>query len=378
MNLPFEFGHIVTGNDFINRKVELEKLKINFESGVNTMLISPRRWGKSSLVKQVISSLQSRKDLVICYIDLFAVRTEEELLNLFAKEVIKQTSSKWEDWVESVKAFIKNAAPKVAFGAPDMQAELELAWHSKKIDPIEIFQLPEAIAKKKKIKIVVCIDEFQNIAWLSDPVAAQKQMRSVWQNHQSTSYCLFGSKKSWLTDIFTSYSMPFYRFGDLMYLEKISSTHWEKYIIQQFERTGKKISSELALKITSLVQLHPQYVQQLAQKVWICTDKEVTTEALDHGVEELLNTMSIAYQRDVELLTSTQLNFLRAFIAGVREFNSAETLSSYHLGSSSNIVRIKKALEQKEIMDFFNKEPAFVDPVFQLWITKKFFKLSSP
>ncbi|MEQ9414886.1 MAG: ATP-binding protein [Cyclobacteriaceae bacterium] len=376
MNLPFEFGHIVTGKDFINRKTEISRLQTNFESGINTMLISPRRWGKSSLVRKVITSLEGQKDLVICYIDLFAVRTEQELLQLFAREIIKQTSTKWQDWIESVKAFIQNAAPKVAFGAPDMQAELELGWTSKNIDPLEIYQLPERIAKKKNIKIVVCIDEFQNIAWLGDAVGTQKQMRAIWQTHQATSYCLFGSKKSWLTDIFTNYSMPFYRFGDLMFLERIPASHWEKYIFEQFAKTGKQITKELATQITEQVQLHPQYVQQLAQKVWICTDKEVNEEVLNQGVEELLNTMSIAFQRDVEILTATQLNFLRAYIDGVREFNSAETLANYHLGGSSNIVRIKKALEQKEIMDFFGKEPEFIDPLFQLWLKRKFFKLS--
>lgn len=375
MQLPFEFGHIVTGSDFINRKAEIKQLKTNFESGVNTMLISPRRWGKSSLVKQVISALKGRKDLVICYIDLFAVRTEQELLNLFAREVIKQTSTKWQDWIENVKSFIQNAAPKVAFGAPDMQAELELGWNTKKIDPLEVYNLPEVIAKRKKLKIVVCIDEFQNISWFGDSINTQKQMRSVWQTHHSVSYCLFGSKKSWLSDIFTNYSMPFYRFGDLLFLERIAASHWEKYIVDQFQKTGKEIPRELAARITELVQLHPQYVQQLAQKVWICTDDKVNEQILNRGVEELLKTMSIAYQRDVELLTSTQLNFLRAYLEGIREFNAVDTLSNYHLGGSSNIVRIKKGLEQKEIMDFFNKEPEFVDPVFALWLKKKFFKI---
>jgi hypothetical protein len=170
--------------------------------------------------------------------------------------------------------------------------------------------------------------------------------------------------------------MPFYRFGDLLFLERIAASHWEKYIVAQFQKTGKEITPELATKITELVQLHPQYVQQLAQKVWICTDGKVNEDILNRGVEELLKTMSIAYQRDVELLTSTQLNFLRAYLEGVREFNSADTLSNYHLGGSSNIVRIKKGLEQKEIMDFFNKEPEFVDPVFALWLKRKFFKIA--
>ncbi|HNP08524.1 MAG TPA: ATP-binding protein, partial [Cyclobacteriaceae bacterium] len=160
-----------------------------------------------------------------------------------------------------------------------------------------------------------------------------------------------------------------------MMLEKIEASHWEKYIIGQFEKTGKSISKILATRITELVQLHPQYVQQLAQKVWICADKEVNEATLNEGVEELLNSLSIAYQRDVELLTSTQLNFLKAYLDGIREFNASEILSSYKLGASSNISRIKQALEQKEIMDFYNKEPEFIDPVFQLWLAKRFFKI---
>ncbi|MGE0587291.1 MAG: ATP-binding protein [Cyclobacteriaceae bacterium] len=374
MPLPFEFGHIVTGSDFINRKSEIRQLKTNFESGVNTLLVSPRRWGKSSLVKQTASTFARRKDIVIVHIDLFAIRSEEELLTLFTKELIKQTSNKWQDWVESARSFLINVAPKVAFGAPDMQAELELSWTSKKIDSLSVYNLPEVLAKEKKIKLVVCIDEFQNITWLDDPLGIQKQMRSAWQQHQSVSYCLYGSKKSWLTDIFTNYSMPFYRFGDLIHLTKIEAKHWQEYIVEQFQKTGKKISPELALKITALVQLHPQYVQQLSQKVWICTEKEADEASLNEGVEELLNSMGVSYQRDAELLTGTQLNFLRAYLDGVREFNAAETLSNYKLGVSSNVSRIKQALEQKEIMDFYNKEPEFIDPVFQLWLAKRFFK----
>jgi hypothetical protein len=373
MTLPFEFGHVVTGRDFINRNEEIKRLRSNFEAGINTMLISPRRWGKSSLVRHVSKLLSRKKDLVICYIDLFAIRTEEELLTLLAREIVKQTSKKWQDWVEGVKAFVREAVPRIAFGAPDMQAELELTWTSKKIDALKIYQLAEDIAIKKKIRIVICIDEFQNIGWLDDPLAVQKQMRSVWQHHQSVSYCLFGSKKSWLTDIFNSYSMPFYRFGDLVYLEKISAPHWQKFIVETFEKTGKKISKELALAITDLVQLHPQYVQQLAQKVWICTDEEADELTIEQAVEELLNSIGIAFQRDVESLTATQLNFLRAYLDGVREFSAMETLSNYHLGGSSNIVRIKKALEQREIIDFFDREPVFVDPLFQLWLKRRFF-----
>ncbi len=372
MAIPFQYGRVVAGEDFINRKDEIKRLKSNFESGINTMIISPRRWGKSSLVRTVAASFKKRKDLIVCYIDLFLVRNEDELLRLLARELIKQTSNRWQEWGDAVKNFIQNAVPKVSFGTAEAQAELELNWGTRKPDPQSIYQLAELIAKKKKARIVVCLDEFQNVAHLDDPVAVQKQMRSVWQLQQSVSYCLFGSKKHLLTDIFTNQSMPFYRFGDLMYLDKIAAEHWERHLVSQFEKTGKKISSLLANRLAETVQFHPQYVQQLGQKVWLNTVQEVTEEVLQLGLEELLNDTGIAYHRDVESLTSTQINFLKAYLEGVREFSSRETIRNYHLGGPSNIVRIKKALEQKDIMDFFSKDPTFVDPVFELWFRKHF------
>ncbi|MCI0550939.1 MAG: ATP-binding protein, partial [Anaerolineae bacterium] len=109
-----------------------------------------------------------------------------------------------------------------------------------------------------------------------------------------------------------------------------------------------------------------------AQKVWIYTDRTVDEATFERGLNELLVDVGVAFLRDVESLTATQLNFLKAFTDGVREFTSSVTLRDYHLGASSNIARIRTALEQKEILDFFGKEPEFVDPLFELWFKRNF------
>jgi uncharacterized protein len=374
MAIPFQFGHLADGQNFINRHDEIKRLTTNFESGVNTMIISPRRWGKSSLVGRVVQGLASTKPhLRVVTIDMFSVRSEQQFLSLFAREVVKATSSKWGEWGDTVRTFIKNAIPKIAFGnQPGAEMELELNWTDKKINPLDIYDLPEIMAKKKKLKIVICIDEFQNIAHFADPVGVQGQMRSVWQKHQHASYCLYGSKKHFLTHIFAHQSMPFFRFGDLMYLPKIELSHWLKFIPAQFKKFDKKISVELTRELCQCVSLHPFYVQQLAQKVWILTEKEATKDVLDLGVEALLNDNAFGFQRDVENLPATQLNFLRAFKDGVTSFTTLDTLTKYELGTQGNIKRIKAALEQKDIMDFFGKRPELVDPLFELWFKRNF------
>ncbi len=376
MNIPFQYGQFAQGENFINRQDEQARLSNNFESGVNTMIISPRRWGKSSLVARTMKALADKKELRIGVVDLFSVRTEQQFLKLFAREAIKATSTKWEEWGDSVRTFIRTAIPKLVFGSqPGAEVELELNWADKKIDPLEIYNLPEIIAQKQNIRVVMCLDEFQNIAHFSDALSVQQQMRSVWQKQQRASYCLFGSKRHFLTDIFTNYSMPFYRFGDLMYLPVIELRHWEKFIPDQFQKFGKHISLELTQKLCEAVKLHPYYIQQLAQKTWIAATEETTRKNLESGIDSLLNDNASAFQRDVESMTSTQLNFLQAFMNGVREFTSQETLRSYELGSQGNIKRIRTALEQKDILDFLHKEPQFVDPLFELWLRRNYFKM---
>lgn len=374
MSIPFQFGHLAEGQNFINRQEEVKRLTSNFEAGINTMIISPRRWGKSSLVSKVASGLQHTKPgLRIVTIDLFSVRSEQQFLSVFARETIKATSSKWEEWGETVRKFIGNAIPKIVFGnQPGAEVELELNWADKKINPMEIYELPEAIAKKKKLKVVICIDEFQNISHFADAAGMQKQMRSVWQKHQQASYCLYGSKKHFLTHVFTHQSMPFFRFGDLMYLPKIEMHHWLKFIPAQFKKYDKKISSQLSEELCKAVSLHPFYVQQLAQRVWILTENETTPVILEKGVDALLTDNAFGFQRDVENLTATQLNFMRAFKAGVKSFTTPETLLKYELGTQGNIKRIKTALAQKDIMDFHGKDPEFIDPLFGLWFKRNF------
>lgn len=374
MAIPFQFGHLAEGQNFINRQEEAKRLALNFESGVNTLIISPRRWGKSSLVSKVVGGLMATNpNLRVVTIDLFSVRSEQQFLNLFAREVIKATSTKWEEWGDAVRKFIGNAVPKIAFGnQPGEAVELELSWADKKINPLDVYDLAEVIARKKRLKVVICIDEFQNIAHFADPVGIQKQMRSVWQKHHHASYCLYGSKKHFLTQVFTHQSMPFYKFGDLMYLPKIEMVHWLKFIPAQFKKFGKKISVELTEELCKAVSLHPFYVQQIAQRVWILTENETTKTVLDKGLDALLNDNAFGFQRDVENLTATQLNFMRAYKDGVKSFTMMETLIKYELGTQGNIKRIKAALEHKDIMDFFDRKPEFVDPLFELWFRRNF------
>lgn len=148
---PFSFGHIVNLQAFTNREEELQKLKKNLISGVNTIIISPRRWGKSSLVAKAIAEINKEEpNYKTVKIDLFSANSEHEFLEIFAREVIKASSTKWEEWTNNTREVFKNLIPKISIGIqPDSDFSLSFDWEEVKKHSLEILNLPEVLAEKK-------------------------------------------------------------------------------------------------------------------------------------------------------------------------------------------------------------------------------------
>lgn len=372
MEKPFVFGVATSGDNFTDREKETQRLLLNFTHGVNTILISPRRWGKTSLVKKVAQLAQTKARKIV-YLDIFSCRTESEFYRLFATSVLKQTSSKWDEWVENTKQFLAHINPKISIGTDPMN-DFSISFEYSMQDNAgnDILQLPEKIAIAKGIQIVICIDEFQQISDFEDSKTFQKKLRTVWQLQQHVSYCLFGSKKHLMNELFEKKNLPFYKFGDAIYLTKIETKYWIEYICKRFENTGKRISPELAKEICRLVDNHSSYVQQLAWLLWIRTTDIATEEQLTHALEDLLDQNNILFQSETENLSAYQMNFLKAVIDGIHsKFSSKEIILKYNLGTSANIVRLKSALLQKELIETDGKEIILADPVFGVWFKKE-------
>jgi len=374
---PFIFGRLADGEDFTDREKETGQLVTNFSSGINTVMISPRRWGKSSLVaKAAVSTVKKYRNIRFCFIDLFNVKSEEEFYQVFAQEILKSTSTKLDEILETTKRFLGRLIPNVTFST-EQNTEFALSFDLKEIkkNTSDILNLPERIAVAKKIKIIICIDEFQSIAEYGDSVGLQKKLRANWQKHKLTSYCLYGSKRHMMMDVFTSPSMPFYKFGDVMFLEKISEKDWVRFIVQRFLDTGKKIDDITASKIAVLCENHSYYVQQLAQQTWFRTSKKCNSQTVEDSFDSLLRQMSLLFQNITDSLTTTQVNYLKAILEETEQLSSKENLEKYQMGTSANVGRIKTALISKEILDSTESKIEFLDPMYKQWLKHYYFKL---
>lgn len=376
MQIPFKYGKIVDNEQFVNRLLEIEHLKNNFISQVNTILISPRRWGKSSLVLKAGKEAVKEQGIKICYIDLYKVRTYKEFYELLINELLKSTNNKVEDIISSSKEWLQALIPKFSYSPiPDNEISLSFNWNEIEQNQDQLLNMAEEIAKKKKIKLVIAIDEFQNITTLENHLAFQKRLRANWQTHKHVSYCLYGSKRHMLMDVFTNQSMPFYKFGDILFLNKINEEHWKNYIIKTFEQTNKKITIEAALLITQLTSNHSFYVQQLSQICWLHTNIDCDIDIVRLAHDSLMNQMSMVFQNLTDQLSKTQINYLLAILKSEKNLSSKSQITNYNLGSSANIQKIKQALENKEILDFLSSEVSFNDPLYASWLIKYYFKI---
>lgn len=377
MNTPFVYGKLPQRIDFTDREKELERLKNNFNSLVNTMIISPRRWGKTSLVKMAsLLATQENKKLKVVHIDVFNIRSEYEFYLLLANEVLKATSSGWDDLVKHTRFFLKQLMPQVSF-SPDKQSKISfsIGWEELQKHPDDILNLAENIAQKKDLSIVVCIDEFQNIASFEHSDVFQRKLRAHWQTHQKTAYCLYGSKQHMLLDVFSNYSMPFYKFGDILFLEKIPTSNWVSFIQKRFADTKKEILAAEAEQVARLADNHSYYVQQLAQQVWFRTDKRTTPEIVMSAFEDIISQLSLLFVNMTDALSTRQLSLLKAILNNEKQLTSKATLAKYDLGTSANVIQLKKRLIDLDIIDEMQGGIRFLDPMYKHWLATHYFTI---
>ena len=342
--VPFMYGLIAEKENFIDRVEDRRQLKTFLGGGINVMLISPRRWGKSSLVKAAMEELKDEdRQVRVCYLDASRIISEDEFYNKFAMSVIEAASS-----------------------------TLELNFAPLKDSAEKVLNLPEQIAIDKDLHIIVCIDEFQQLSYLPNWKKIEATMRSVWQHQHHANYCLYSSKRHMMTEIFNDSSNPFYRFGQVLFMKKIEKEYWMPYIKEGFAKTGKHISEKLASRICDVVECHSWYVQQLSLFVWMNTEKEATEEILNRQLQAVIDTNADMFANDIENLAFSQVAMLRAVSAGESQFNAKEVVERYGLGAPRTITLNKKTLIKRDIIEANGEGFHFVDPVYALWFRREY------
>lgn len=366
---PFRYGELARHQTFCNRHKEIKRIQQAFSEGQNLILISPRHWGKSALVAEAIARYRAK--YLIVTIDCFGLRSSDQFFEAYLQAILKASSTKIQHAADTLKKYMSPLSPFISISAGEKD-ELKVAVDLQKRKPdFSLLDLPQKIARDRKIRFILWLDDFQKILDWEDSAQILPLFRSHWQKHSEVSYCLCGSKRRLMAGLTADPSTPLYRFGETMFLTKIDKLAWAGFVQKHFEATGKKITPGQCERIVDLTQAQSYSVQYLSRLCWANSPKVASVDIIEQSWAEFLSDHHSLFLRTTEKLTRFQVNYLKAFMAGERQFTSQRVSKDYDLGSPGNIKRIEKALEDNEIMDFFSG-PELCEPYFEPLFRKTF------
>lgn len=368
-NSLFIFGKPAKGNLFTDREKETRRLVSNFKNGINTFIVSPRRWGKTSLVLRAMEEAHADK-LKFVFVDVYKCKSSSEFCEKLASAIIAQTSTKIEEAVENAKNLLNRITMNFGISpSPLNPFDITFGLRDKEFDEEEILRLPELIAKKQGIDIVICIDEFQQIAKFNNTEFFQKELRTIWQHQDKVTYCLFGSRKHMMEGLFDTEEKPFYKFADILYLDCIPQSYWTKYIQGKFESQGKTINEKLCEKICESVAFNSSYIQQLSWYLFLECDTVPDDNDFVLAMDELITQNAPVFEEMTNEMTGYQMNFLKAVANGISTgLSKADIVSKYKLGSSANVAAIQKIMIAKDLVTETGQGLVITDKVFEKWL----------
>lgn len=370
MRNPFIFGEVVTGSDFADRKDEITSLLQDLKDGEKIFLISPRRYGKTSLIVNTLEKLK-KEGLYTIYIDLYKATSLHKLLELYAREIALKVETKVERAISLIKETLPRLRPKITIGA-DGSPSIGIDYISERGDVLrsfdELFELPQKIALKKKKNFVIVFDEFQEIRDF-DGESLEKSLRSCIQHQRNVAYLFAGSKTHMIEDMVFNKDRAFYKIGKVMNLDKIPRAEFEEFLAHKFKTTGFSLDKGTLDKILDKVENYPYNAQFLCHELWDGhrDRKKINITDVKTCLKKIVNEQSPYYITLWDDLTINQRDVLSA-IVNIRDkrifsqdFASASGIKPYSTLQTSVSLLIKKGILAKsndtyEITDVFFKE----------------------
>ena len=367
METPFEYQRIVVGKTFVDRENELKVLTNSLLSGENTLLYSPRRLGKSSLLKEILLRIGDKR--IAIYVDLWECLTEVEIAEKLATSIVNAAFTKIEKAADVLKEIITSARPFLAW-AKDGSIRLKLEFVEKDKTLKETLSLIEKIAEKRKKKIIVIIDECQVIAEFKEH-QVEKIFRTVIQQQKKVAYVFSGSKQHVLKAMVNQKTRPFYRQLKSMTIGPISIEAFSPFIKKGFLKVGK-INDGTIQEIYRYACGNPQRTQQICHFLFskACEGTKISPKQVEKIVVELCLNLDKEFEDEVDgIKNRRQRRILKALAVDPTEKPlSAEFIQKYSLGPSSSVQTALKALIEKGILD---DNYHYVDPLFKNWFIFK-------
>ncbi|MCP5102800.1 MAG: ATP-binding protein [bacterium] len=373
---PFVYGERVKEENFCNREDEIKELVSEISSGQNIMIYSPRRYGKTSLIDEVLRKLD-KKGLFTIYIDLFPVISNEDFVRISLKSISLLLSKDSKNILKKVKIFFKQISPSLFITvAEDGIPSVGINFSKAEVLPVleDLFNGLYAFTKDKKKPAVVVFDEFQQVGELED-TRVEKTLRGVIQTHREISYVFMGSKKHLIYEMFIDPGRPFFKSSAHFPLEKIDPVLFSDFVYRKFIKSNRQIEDGAAMYIVNKAEAHPYYTQLLAHTAWESgkASEAVDIEHVDAAVNRILKREEAAFAGIWDNLTLNQKKLLLAM--AFKEKNdkifSSDFLDKYNLNSPGTVQRGIKSLITRGLIDKEENSIEINDVFLKMWLKQR-------
>ena len=360
---------------------ELDRLVADLGAGQKVFLISPRRYGKSSLIRRALAAM-SRRGALTTEVTVSSFSSYVAFLEGFARALVA-AETEWErarswlrDAIRSASAEVRYAPDAAPFGAlsvsfPTVRSDRDIAKLAQ-----EVFALPARLAEVRRRKVVIALDEFQAIGGFNGG-SVEHALRAAVQHQREVGYVFAGSEPS-LMERMLGPKRPFYKAGPVMRLGKIPADEFAASIEARFKRSGMTPEPRLGAAIVELAGNLPYDVQRLAHETWDevrgAGRRRATVEDLHRALRRLLGEQQTIFEALWQHFTLTQRAALRAVVLqDGRELLSADVRTRHRLGGPSTTQAALTALVRDDVVYREQDHYVVVDSLFREWIARQTF-----
>ena len=353
MENPFKFGTIVEDEYFTDRINEVKYIKNFVNSPNHLILISPRRFGKSSVVAKAVKQ-SGRKSITV---NLQQVTSVSDLSAKLLREFFKVHP------MERIRHLISHFHIIPTISTNPITGSIDVSFQPGVNSSVLLEDVMGLIEKAhtEDDRVIIVLDEFQEILDLAPKL--DRQLRSIMQEHKNINYILLGSQESMMTEIFERKKSPFYHFGEMMRLSKLPREDFHTFLSERLKNCFATSSDELADSILDYTNNHPYYSQQLAANVWNIGILQLDTDdVLRTAIDYIVTTHGHDYER-------LWMNINRTSKWILRQLASKSQLQTGEYPTSTIYSALKRL--QKEGYVIYSDRYEIEDPFFKEWIIKE-------
>ncbi len=369
----FPFGRPVSGRHFVGRGREVKEILSLVENNQSVMLVAPRRFGKTSVVLEVLRRLK-KKGWFVGSVDFFDIPTKEKLSEKIIRAAIQNKIVSTDSILEAAKRGIKALRDRIELKQitqDGIEIILSFADANRDIDALleESLDFPELFASKHHVQMCFAYDELGDISKMNGDLI--KKMRAKFQLHKRTVYLFSGSQESIMNEIFVDKKGAFYGFCRVLELDPIPLPAFREYILDTFERAGIKIPAETVNDILGRTACHPYYTQFLCQVLYLYVKGKRKVEKKD--LEECFAQMMRLQQTYLDSIW-TSLKHDSVLQLEICLFLSSHTVKSVYSEfdeARQNIHASLQSLLRKGVLRRAGKGYELVDPLFKEYLKRK-------